>query len=177
MTRILAIDPGLRESGWILLRRTPDERLDVLRHGITPNKDWGLFGPPESPAKLTPSMQPDVVAIEYIAHMGVSAGGDVLDSMFWTGRLVERLSKLWRPAIYGITRMQVKMAMCGSPRARDKDIRAACIEWYGPDRSRSIGTKASPGPLYGVKSHIWSALAVGLTLSQTQDRGAFRKFS
>jgi len=48
-------------------------------------------------------------------------------------------------------------------KAKDANIRQALIDKLGP-----VGTKKSPGPLWGVKSHIWSALAVAVTALETK---------
>jgi hypothetical protein len=34
------------------------------------------------------------------------------------------------------------------------------IDRFGPGKEKAIGRKATPGPLYGVKKDIWSALAI-----------------
>jgi hypothetical protein len=50
-------------------------------------------------------------------------------------------------------------------RATDANIRASLIDRYGPGKDSAIGSKRSPGPLYGLKGDEWSALAVALTVS------------
>jgi hypothetical protein len=63
-----------------------------------------------------------------------------------------------------VFRRDVKLHLCGSARAKDPNIRQALLDRFGP-----VGTKKAPGPLYGVKSHIWSALAVAVTASETKE--------
>jgi hypothetical protein len=48
--------------------------------------------------------------------------------------------------------------------AKDANIRQAILDRFG-GKEKAIGKKANPGPLYGVKSHLWSALAVALYIS------------
>ena len=58
------------------------------------------------------------------------------------------------------------MFLCGTPRAKDTNIRQRVIDIFpatGGGKTPQIGTKKEPGPLYGVTSHCISALAVGLT--------------
>jgi hypothetical protein len=43
----------------------------------------------------------------------------------------------------------------GCGRGKDKDVRAALIAKWG-----EVGTRKNRGPLFGVSSHIWAALAV-----------------
>jgi hypothetical protein len=54
-----------------------------------------------------------------------------------------------------VYRNAVKLHICGTPRAKDPNIRQALIDKYG-----APGTKKNPGPTYGVSSHLWSALAI-----------------
>jgi len=42
-------------------------------------------------------------------------------------------------------------------RAKDANIRQALLDLIGPQ-----GTKKTPGPTYGIKSHTWAALAVAV---------------
>jgi hypothetical protein len=60
-----------------------------------------------------------------------------------------------------IDRRTIKLTLCGNARAKDSNIRQRLIDLYGP-----VGTKKNPGPLYGVKSHLWSALAVAVVASE-----------
>ena len=64
-----------------------------------------------------------------------------------------------------LTRRAVKLHLCGSARAKDTNIRAALIDRFGGTGGRraAVGLKASPGPLYGIRSHEWAALAVAVT--------------
>ena len=45
---------------------------------------------------------------------------------------------------------------------RDSLVRQRLIEMFGGDRKTAQGTKKEPGPLYGVASHAWQALAVAV---------------
>jgi len=83
--------------------------------------------------------------------------------------------------------MAEKMALCGNPKAKDSNIRAAIIDRFGgadvalarrtkckPTIGRGkermecpacsgSGWKGADGPLASVTSHAWPALAVALT--------------
>jgi len=63
-----------------------------------------------------------------------------------------------------VFRKDVKMHLCQSMRAKDGNIRQALLDRFGP-----VGTKKTPGPLFGVKSHVWAALAVAVTASETKE--------
>jgi hypothetical protein len=94
------------------------------------------------------------IAIEMIASYGMAVGADVFQTCVEIGRFVEVAGE----HVSLVFRRDVKMHLCGSARAKDANIRQALLDRLGP-----VGTKKAPGPLYGVKSHIWAALAVAVT--------------
>jgi len=141
---ILAIDPGTTESGWCL--------FDGAIYGSGIWKNERLIAHPWPAA--------DKCAIEMIAHYGMLVGREVFETCVWIGRFQQK----WRAPdeVRLIYRRDVKLHLCGSSRAKDANIRQALIDRLGP-----IGTKKDPGPLYGVKSHAWAALAVAVTAFDT----------
>lgn len=150
--KILAIDPGTTESGWVLYSHGK-----VLDSGVMDNVDLrrriaeGSFG-------LTLA---DSVAVEMVESYGMAVGASTFRTVWWAGRFADKwLDKSGKLPIE-IVRKEVKLHLCHSMRAKDANIRQALIDMYGGDSA--IGKKASPGPLYGVKSHAWSALAVAVT--------------
>jgi hypothetical protein len=74
----------------------------------------------------------------------------------WIGRFIQA----WRSPDSAklVYRRDVKLHVCGSPKAKDPNIRQALIDLLGP-----AGTKRAPGPTYGVRSHAWAALGVAVT--------------
>lgn len=89
-----------------------------------------------------------------------------------------------------IKRMEVKMHICHDSRAKDKNIRQSIIDMYGGDIVAITGAKCSrckdgmiggkkrgrpcdlctgdgwetrPGPLAGISTHAWAALALAIT--------------
>jgi hypothetical protein len=55
----------------------------------------------------------------------------------------------------------VKLHLCGSSRAKDPNVRTALLDRFGGAGAK--GTKAAPGPLYGIAADLWSALAIAVT--------------
>lgn len=144
---ILAVDPGTTQSGFV----TFDGRR-VHRAGVVFND-----------VMLAMVREPgiaDVLAIEKIEAMGMAVGAEVFETVHWSGRFLQA----WRdPAkVRRITRRAVKLGLCGSMRAKDPNIRQALIDMLG-----APGTKAKPGPTWGVSSHAWSALAVAVIAAGT----------
>jgi hypothetical protein len=141
---ILAVDPGTSESGWVMY-----EDGKVHDSGVMSNTDIlaHMRSVPDYGQKL---------AIEMIASYGMAVGREVFETCVWIGRFIEA----WHSPddVRLIYRKDVKMHLCGTPRAKDANIRQALIDLLGPQ-----GTKKEPGPTYGVKSHAWAALAVAVT--------------
>lgn len=146
MSVVFSIDPGPLQSGWVAF-----DGGKVLASGVDRNEDLrGLLID-------GPYRDAGVLAIEMIASYGMAVGASVFETCRWVGRFEE----LWAcngRRVRLVYRKDVKMHLCGSPRAKDANIRQALIDKVGPP-----GLKASPGPTYGVKSHAWAALAVAVT--------------
>lgn len=104
------------------------------------------------------------LAIESISSYGMAVGAEVFSTCIWIGRFVQA----WRDpdAVRLLYRKDVKLHLCGTTKAKDTNIRQALLDKFGPGKDVAIGKKAQPGPLYGVKSHAWSALAVAVTASE-----------
>ena len=156
--KILAIDPGLTQSGWVVF----DGRR-VLKSGISDNADLVL----EMRCREIVDGR-HVVAIEMVDHYGMPVGKDVFETCVWIGRFMEAQP---RPEeVLRLPRKDVKLELCGTARAKDANVRQALI-----DRVGAPGTKRNPGPTYGVKGHIWSALAVAVCVAdQIGSRSAGR---
>lgn len=161
---LLAIDPGNVSSGFIRIREGK-----IVQHGQLPNSFMlaaidGFFWNRED-VMLTNELVPDHtkqayflpqhVAIESIQNMGMIVGAEVFETIFWVGRFVEHVSHGWNREPQLVYRNDIKLHLCGDPRAKDPNIRQALLNRWGPQ-----GTKKAPGPTYGVAKHVWSALAV-----------------
>lgn len=147
--KILAIDPGTTQSATLHW-----ENGKLLTCGIYSN---------EIVLASLPLVETDAVAIEMIASYGMACGKEVFETCLWIGRFIERAPK--EPKL--IYRRDVKLHHCYNARATDSNIRQAILDRFG-GKDKAIGLKASPGPLHGVKSHVWSALAIALLVSDTQ---------
>ena len=145
---ILAIDPGTTESGWVEF-----EGGRVLASGVSNNYEL-LMKVFRHPAKK--------LAIEMIASYGMPVGKEVFETCVWIGKFIAAFGSPLTPMHdFFVYRKDVKLHLCGTSKAKDGNIRQALIDRLGPQ-----GTKANPGPTYGVKSHAWAALAVAVTASE-----------
>lgn len=152
----LAIDPGTERSGWCLFKGA-----QVINSGVLENE--------ELLHKLTNRfLAPDVLVIEMIASYGMAVGKEVFETCVWIGRF----QQAWREPEQArlIYRRDVKLHLCGTSKAKDANIRQAILDLFprtGGGKTPQIGTKTQPGPLYGVASHAWAALAVAITAKAT----------
>jgi hypothetical protein len=145
----LAIDPGPERSAWLVHDAAAGQ---ILAFAIEPNElvlEAIRIGLPYGVTRI---------AIEKVESFGMAVGAEVFETVFWSGRFAEAARKL---ILERISRRAVKLNLCGSARAKDANIRQALIDRYGG--SSAIGTKAAPGPLYGISKDVWSALAVAVT--------------
>ena len=148
----MAIDPGNEQSAFCWYA---DDEQKPYRFGKWPNAQVLDMLERESTSCL--------LAIEMIASYGMPVGREVFETCVWIGRFVQA----WQGDHALVYRREVKLHLCGQPRAKDANIRQALIDrWGGKDRA--VGKKASPGPLYGVSADVWSALAIAVTYVDTR---------
>lgn len=163
MTRILAIDPGSSESGWVLLR---DDQ--VLESGKDGNDDVLA-----RLRELIAAGHVDVLVLERFSGYGLRRLGEFsIETILWTGRYWQVADA--RVAVAWVKRQAVKAHLCGRANASDADVTSALVDRYGGigGRRAAVGTKAAPGPLHGVRSDAWQALAAGLVWIDQLEEGA-----
>lgn len=149
MALLLAIDPGPVVSGWVLFDL---ETKTVQESGsASPTKDVvSMCEMGASPG----GRDFDAVACEMIGCYGMAVGKEVFETCLQIGRICHA-REMQGASAHLITRMQVKTNLCNSARAKDPNVRQALLDRFG-----EVGTKKTPGPLFGVSSHAWAALGV-----------------
>ena len=173
--KLLALDPGNTRTAYVVYD-THSKRL--VEHGQNRN--------PEIVAQLVALRDqpggPVHLACEMVGCYGQIAGRTLFETCFWIGRFVEawhvgfnlvlRRGR-WGPGpeVTGAAGEYdgVTMCLCGSTRAKDKNVRQALIDRFPPTgggKTPQIGTKAKPGALYGVSTDTWAALAVAITFAE-----------
>lgn len=169
---ILGIDPGPEQSGWVSY--SPDEHR-VWDKGI------------ESSVNLADAIVAgewdvtfDYLVVEEVQHYGsgMPAGKSVHD----TNKIIGRLQQAWQDSgrcadtCHLIARPTIKAQLCGTARAKDKNVRQALIDRFpavGGGAIPQIGVKSDPGPLYGIPGdggHKWSALAVAVAWAERHEQ-------
>ena len=149
--KILAIDPGCTESQLIVWN---GER--VVANEFRPNAELLAL-------LAVYANEPCRICIEMVACYGMAVGKEVFETCVWIGRFQQELISMGFDPLL-IYRQEVKLHLCQSPRAKDANIRQALIDRFG-GKAAAIGLKKTPGPLYGISSHAWAALALAITLA------------
>lgn len=151
---VFAIDPGCEKSAYCVI----DDKLKPIDFGKLDNEDLRQY------IKQCRFTEDDRAAIEMVASYGMAVGREVFDTVRWIGRYEETLTRLLYTPPTLVYRMEEKMHICHSSRAKDSNIRQALIDRFAVfDKKTGRGTKAKPDFFYGFHSDIWAAYAVGLT--------------
>ena len=83
---------------------------------------------------------------------------------YWVGRFVEA----YAGGFARLFRRDICRHLCGPKLLKGKaPYNAAVAQWFGVTVGSAKGTQKAPGPLYGIKSHMWDALAVAITWAET----------
>lgn len=146
---ILAIDPGTTHSGIVLWdgNRVLESHPHMLNGAVRLNLmlEWTAHR----------------IVCEWVACYGMAVGKEVFETCRFCGRIQEICESREQPLAF-ITRPEVKLRLCNSARAKDPNVRQAIIDRCGGKESIKKG-----GPLYGVSSHAWSALAAAIAIDLT----------
>lgn len=154
LPRILAIDPGNEQSGWVWYDA---ENHSVLDAGVSSNH--GVLN-----MLINRNANVSRLAIEAMSSYGMAVGKEVFETCVWAGRFVQA----WRrpEEVMMVYRRDVKLYLCNSVKAKDSNVRLALLDMFprtGGGKTPQIGTAKQQGPLYGVSSHAWAALGVAVT--------------
>jgi len=153
---LLGIDPGSSESAYCVInsKMKPIEFAKIDNEQLKDNLP-----------NIIKNHNVDAVAIEHIASYGMAVGKEVFDTCIWVGRFWEIAShRVPSKYLLPIYRKEEKIALCGSMRAKDSNIRQALIDLFAKhDLKNGKGTKANPDWFFGFKSDIWASYAVAYT--------------
>lgn len=161
---IIGIDPGPERSACAVYQvhpvpRTPPEAFE------TDNPNVARF--------LRTASRADALVIEWPQSRGLPVGESVFRTCYWAGWFAAEFG----PVVVEVTRPYIVRHFCGathylqdgSRKAVTKAmVKAAIYNRFGGDRQAAVGTKARPGPLYGLKGdHVYDALACALWYAET----------
>lgn len=155
---VLAIDPGNFQTAYALL----SEGGNILG---TAKVDNAIFLE-RFTNMLRMETPPTRIVTEVIQSYGMAVGASVFETCFFIGQLMQ-VCAYEHKSMDLVGRLQVKLAICRSPKANDSNIRTALIDIFGPP-----GKKSAPGPTYGITADRWAALA----LAETARRGEYAPY-
>lgn len=171
---VLAIDPGPKKSGFVVVRvplglglgRLTADEVEIVSAG-EPENDRLI--------EMVDSNGYWLLAAEDMCAMGRPFGASIAETCRMIGRLEEAFRRAaaadglgdWETRFVLLNRPTVSAHVSGSRSARDPDIREALTKIWG-----ERGTKAKPGPLYRVTGHALSALAVASAALGIHERHA-----
>ncbi len=110
------------------------------------------------------------IVIEDFRASGNRIGMDSIETIVWIGRFFQAAIDAGSIAIR-IPRRDVKRFLCGNATAPDAGVWMAVVDEFG-GKLKAIGDKKNPGPLWGIKSHVRQAVALGLTYMEQQRTAA-----
>jgi hypothetical protein len=152
--KIIAIDPGNTQSGYVVVRHDGKKILEVVDRGKVDNVNIIYLLCAYSGAH---------VAIEMVASYGMAVGAEVFDTCRWIGRF-EQVAAEHGQLVALIYRREEKLYLCGQLTAKDGNIIQALVDRFAPGKpNKGKGTKKKPGFFYGFSKDIWQAMAVATT--------------
>ena len=147
VTKILSIDPGPVQSGYVTW-----DGHKIYEKGILEN-DKMLLKLDSIPRNIKE------MVIEQVRSYGMPVGATVFDTVFWTGRFCQA----WHGKFSQVPRLLVKQYLCHNSRAKDSNIIQALVDRFAyGQKNRGKGTKKENGFFYGFKSDIWQAFALAV---------------
>jgi len=151
---ILGIDPGTVDSGYVVFNSA---NMEVVESGVVGNEEF---------LQLSAWDNADIICIEMIASYGMPVGQTTFETILWIGRYVQTCINRNKKFELLYKKRDINPTLCFSNKAKDANIRQAILDIFPATGGGSVpqkGTKSQPGPLFGVSSHAFSALAVALT--------------
>lgn len=165
--RIVAVDPGSYAHGLVVVRTTGPNPGDNTVDFVKKDADW------RDVAREIQNLETDLRLGRAMVACERVAPGKSSWSLTHTTEFVGRIMQLHDSLVFGhpralplyaMTRREVLslLRITAKGAKRDSMVRHTMIEMHGGDRRTAIGNNNHPGPLHGVTSHGWAALAVAV---------------
>lgn len=154
---IVAIDPGEKKSGYVIVNNS-----QLIESGVFLNN--------RLIERLSIMSEPDILGIEAMSSYGRRVGENVFNTCIWIGRF----QQTWYDpeSVHLIKRKTVVNNITGNPKSGDSQVRRSLLRLYEPTgggKIPEVGIRKQPGPLFGISTHAWQALAVALYLEKMLD--------
>lgn len=148
--RVLSVDAGNIQSAYIIFCT---EQKRVVQKGFLENEQF-------IEEILNSSF--DEVAIEKIVSLGAVIGSSTLDTAYTNGRIYEAIKTKFGIISNLYSRIDIKMHLCFTTRAKDANVRQALVNKFGDS-----STKKNPHNTFNeledkiyFGGHFWSCLAI-----------------
>lgn len=152
--RILSIDAGTQESGYVIMEMPEENELALIQFGKIENEDL---------LQIIKTGEYDEAVYEQFQCYGMPIGESTIEAITWNGRFMQSILDRKKKA-NAVYRKEEKMYICHSLKAKDANIRQALIDRFAKkDKKSGKGTKKEPDVFFGVKKDVWQAIAVGVT--------------
>mgnify|MGYP003337027969 CR=1 FL=1 len=146
-----------------------DDEYNIIEFGIHDNADMRTVVRNHAYMGESPRL-----VIEQIASMGMAVGAETFETVYWSGKFSEAFFAVSGREADRIPRVPIKVHLCGTAKAKDANVRQALIDRFGGSSALQKAKAAKgkkgvivepareAGPLAGIFSHCWSALAVAV---------------
>lgn len=111
-------------------------------------------------------LKPDLVGIEWMTATNQNFGLSTLSTVRHEMRLHYAIASVMPQPPLEVTRIKVRQHFLGRSNGGDKLVNDAIAASLGfTSQEAAKGTRRDPGPLYGVATHAWAALAVAMRMA------------
>lgn len=149
--KLLALDTGTTQTGYCIVDTETYKPIDF---GKIDNEE--MLG-------ICKKADFDIVAYEQFKSYGMPIGDSTIESIQWNGRFIQAISER-NIHFYPIMRVEEKVAVCGTTKAKDSNIRQGLIDRFAKhDFKNGKGTKNDPDFFYGFAKDMWSSFAIAYT--------------
>lgn len=149
---ILALDVGTTQSGYCFMNTDTYEPLE-----------FGKMDNEQLLEDVVIDGMYDILVYEEFQSFGMAVGKSTITSITWNGRYIQAAWERKIP-VYAIYRMEEKVNLCGTTKAKDSNLRQAMIDRFAKfDFKNGKGTKGKRDWFYGFSKDAWSAAIIGVT--------------
>ena len=159
MGKVLAIDPGNEETGYVLADKDTRKPIEFGKIANRELADMMLNG----------TLGFDEFVSERMESMGTLIGRTVLEACEWVGRF-SQIAEVVGCEVNYVYRHEEKIHICNDSRAKDSNIRRALIDRFAKT-ANGKGTSKNPDFFHGFKADVWSAYAVLTVYLDRKDFG------
>jgi len=167
--KVLAIDPGTKKSGYVILRM---EGRELLEYGKIENERM------LSVVKGYALDRDSILGIEKVMCYGQRVGIEVFETVHWAGRFHQLGidTGIRADDVFLVPRVEVKMHLCHTANAKDAAVRIVLQDRFGPRKTKANPKAYFPAQGEGFSDDAWQAFALGITICDTFPNVPFSEY-